>query len=126
MRRLLCISLIFIMLFAMCGCAKTSIKNYEKVELTFISDKENIDVTLSDSEATKIIDILDRNRYEQYVTACPFSEDVSIKVDGEIYAVACDDCSVIMHMSKGKCFSITEQEMEYIRALFESHGCVFP
>ncbi len=121
MKRLLCITSVLIILTTLCGCSRTSIKNYDKIELTFITDKENINVTLTDDEAAKIADIIDGNAYEG-ATACPFDKDISINIDGDIYAVACDDCNMIKDINNKKCFAVSENEMKYIRTLFEKYG----
>jgi len=122
--------MILIFIFTLCGCSKTNIGNYKKVELTFIQDDININVVLIDEEAERIVNILDNNKLQSPflsgVPSCGFTKDVSIKVDSQTFAIACDKCETIQHMNSLRYFNISANDMEYIRSVFEKYGGYFP
>ena len=105
----------------LCGCARTKIDKNSDVKLTFIYEDQNLNATLDDSDAKKIISILDGNRYTG-ATACYFDENISFNIDDEIFAVACDGCRVIKDISNQKYFWVSDSDMKYIRSVFEKHG----
>ena len=129
MKRLLAIFVILSIMVAVCGCSQTSVSEGADVMLTFIYGDKNISVTLEDSEAEKIIDILDGNNYNPAssgIPSCGFDKNVSLKVGSRVFAIACDTCSIIQDLSNLRYFNISQEDMEYIHSLFEKHGGYFP
>jgi hypothetical protein len=99
------------------------------VTLTFIYEDINVSATLSDEEAEKVIAILDGKRYDSFTSglpACGFDKNISLKVGGRVYAVACDTCNYIQDFGNLRYFTITKEDMEYIHTLFENYGGYFP
>ena len=80
MKRLLTLLLISVLLLAICGC--TSISAGQPITLTYITDTQNIQVTLSDEEAEKVISILDGRLYDPTagIPSCGFTEDRALTV----------------------------------------------
>lgn len=129
MKRLLCIALVLLILPIVCGCSKTSVSSNAKAELTFIFAEQNINVTLSDEEAEKVIRILDGNIYNPFsdgIPSCGFDQNISLKVGSRIYAIACDTCNIIQDCGNLKYFSVSQEDMAYIHSLFEKYGGYFP
>ncbi|MBQ2445561.1 MAG: hypothetical protein II272_03880 [Oscillospiraceae bacterium] len=129
MKRLLVIFVILFLMVAVCGCSKTSVREDADVTLTFICGDKDISVTLEDSEAEKVVDILNGNDYAPVssgLRSCGFDKNVSLKVGGHVFAIACDMCNNIQDLGNLRYFSVTQEDMEYIRSLFEKHGGYFP
>ncbi len=115
---------IIAVMITICGCARTNVNKNCDVKLTFIHDEKNINVTLDDAEASKIISILDGNRYTG-ATACQFDKNISFNIGDEIFAVALDGCSVIKDVNKQKYFFVADSDMKFIRSVFEKHDGYF-
>ena len=129
MKRLFAVLTFLVVLFSICGCSKTSIDSNADVTLTFIYGEENISVTLEDDEAKKIVDILDGNNYDSLssgVPSCGFDKNISLKVGGRVFAIACDTCNCIQDLGNLRYFDIPQEDMEYIHSLFEKYGGYFP
>ena len=129
MKRLLTIFVILSIMVAVCGCSQTSVSEGADVTLTFIYGDKNISVTLEDSEAEKIIDILDGNNYNPAlsgVPSCGFDKNISLKVGGRTFAIACDTCNSIQDLGSLRYFDVPKEDMEYIHSLFEKYGGYFP
>ena len=58
MKRLSALLIILVIMVSICGCSQTSVNKNSDVILTFILGDKDICVTLEDSEAEKVIDIL--------------------------------------------------------------------
>lgn len=129
MKHLLCIALVLFILFTCCACSTTSVPDGETVELRFIYADKNINVVLSDDEGERIIDILDGKIYDPIFSgtpSCGFDENISLRVDGHAYAIACDTCKNIQDCESLRYFSVTQEEIQYIHSLFEKYGGHFP
>ncbi len=129
MKQLLAIFVILSIMVAVCGCSQTSVSEGADVTLTFIYGDKNINVTLEDSEAEKIIDILDGNNYYPAlsgVPSCGFDKNISLKVGGRTFAIACDTCNSIQDLGSLRYFDVPKEDMEYIHSLFEKYGGYFP
>lgn len=118
MKRMIGIFLIAVMVFAICGC--TSVSADQTVTLTYITDNQNIQVTLTDEEAEKVISILDGNFYDPTsgTPSCGFTEDRALTVGSRTYAIAGDACNYIKDCGNSKYFTISDEDMTYIHELF--------
>ena len=108
---------------------KTSVPQNSEVTLIFIYGEEDILVTLEDDEAEKVIDILNENNYAPLlsgVPSCGFDKNISLKIGGRSFAIACDTCNCIQDLGNLRYFDIPEEDMEYIHSLFEKYGGYFP
>lgn len=129
MKRFLSIVLVLCVFLIICGCSKTSISENTKVTLTFIYGEQNIVVVLSEDEAEKVIEILDGNGYAPVfsgVPSCGFDKNISLKVGGRTFAIACDTCNTIQDLGNSRYFDISKEDMDYIHSLFEKYGGYFP
>ncbi len=129
MKRLFSIFIVLTLLLTLCGCKKTSINKGADITLTFVYKSDNINVVLEDSESEKIISILDGNRYISIFSAAPscgFSENVSLKIGNQIFAIARDNCNNIHDITNSKYFDISKEDMDYIRSVFIKYGGYFP
>ena len=129
MKRFLCVALTLIMLLGLCGCSKTSVKADQDVTLNFVFDGRDFHVTLTAEEAETVIDILDGNIYDPIasgVPSCGFDKDISLTVGSQSYAIARDTCSTIQDLGNLRYFNVTQEENDYIHALFEKYGGLFP
>ena len=129
MKRLFVVLMILVVLVSICGCSKTSVNKNSDVTLTFIYGEENISVTLEDDEARKVVNILNGNNYDPFsfsVPSCGFDKDISLKVGGRTFAIACDTCNCIQDFGNLRYFDIPKEDMEYIHSLFEKYGGYFP
>ena len=129
MKRIICFVLLASVFCALCSCSKTNISDKADMTLTFINERNNISVTLSEEEAQKVIAILDGKSYDSLasgIPSCGFSKNISLKVGGRIYAIACDTCNYIQDLGNLRYFSVSQEDMAYIHALFKKYGGHFP
>lgn len=129
MKRFLSILTILLLLVSICGCSQTSVSNGSDVTLTFIYGDKDIRVTLEEDEAEKVIEILDGNEYDPIssgIPSCGFDGNVSLKVGGRTFAIACDTCNCIQDLGCLRYFTIPQEDIQYIHSLFEKYGGSFP
>ena len=109
--------------------SKTSIRSSKTVILLFNCGAEDINIILTEDEANNIVSILDGNRYNSLfdgAPACGFDKSVSLKIENRVYAIALDSCNHILDYGNLRYFSIKNEDMEYIHALFQKYGGYFP
>lgn len=130
MKRYFVIFLILALMLFVCGCSQTNVRGNADVTLIFIYEEENIQVTLNDEEAAKVVEILDGNPYESPLLvgypSCGFSGNVALKVGNRRFAIACDTCNCVWDLGNGMYFDIPYEDMAYIHSLFEKYGGYFP
>ena len=122
MKKFVCIGVLFALVFALCGCSSTG-----DATLTFTCYEYDIVETLTQEEAQEVARIFDNKKLsiDFFGTpSCGFSKEVSIRVGGRTYWIAQDSCE------KVQCglffYTIPEEDMAYIHALFEKYGGDFP
>ena len=129
MKRFLSILTVLFLLISICGCSQTSVSKDSDVTLTYIYGDKDIHVTLEDDEAEKVIEILDGNEYDPIssgIPSCGFDGNVSLKVGGRTFAIACDTCNCIQDLGRLRYFTIPQEDIQYIHSLFEKYGGSFP
>ena len=129
MKRFLSILTVLFLLISICGCSQTSVRKDSDVTLTYIYGDKDIHVTLEDDEAEKVIEILDGNEYDPIssgIPSCGFDGNVSLKVGGRTFAIACDTCNCIQDLGRLRYFTIPQEDIQYIHSLFEKYGGSFP
>ena len=130
MKRLLAILLVLALMLPLCGCTQTNIYGNPKVTLRFVHEETDIQAVLTDDEATKVIEILDGKRYDPFdpllVPACGYDPDISLRVGGRVFGIACDTCNGVQDFGNLRYFDIPEEDMAYIHSLFEKYGGYFP
>lgn len=126
MKRLICFFLTVCCLMVLAGCRETKISEYETVTLHF----DDIVQELTAEESAKVIEILNGNTYKDVFTsgvpACGFSKEVSFEINGKFYCIAMDTCSRVRGFGSSRYFSVSEDGIDYIHALFEKYGGYFP
>ena len=131
MKRYWCILLVVCVAFSLLlwGCSKTRLSSDSDVTLNFQVYGENICVKLPEDEAQKVIEILDGNSYRSFldgIPSCGFSEEVSLQVGSQVFAIAQDTCNCVQGMGGLGYFNIPEEDIDYIHSLFEQYGGYFP
>ncbi len=130
LRIVLPIVLVFGVIALLCfSCSETRLRQNAEVTLTYVYGSKNIVVTLPGDEAQRVIGILDGNSYDPLsagMPSCGFTSDVSLKVGGRLFAIACDTCNCLFDYGNLHFFDIPEEDMAYIHALFEKYGGKFP
>lgn len=129
MKRTLPILLILTLMLSLCGCSQTSVSTDGEVTLVFIYGDKNIRTSLTPEETAKVLAILDDKPYDPLfsgIPSCGFTSNVSLRVDGRAYAIACDACNAIQDMGCLRYFEIPREDMAYIRDLFQKYGGSFP
>ena len=129
MRKALSLFLIVFVLLALCACGGTNLNESAKVKLHFVYKEDDIHVTLTEEEATKVVEILEGREYQSRfagIPMCGFDSDISLQVGLVKYAVARDMCNNLEDFGRLKFCSVPEEDMAYIRSLFEKYGGYFP
>lgn len=129
MKRFFAILIIFAFVLSISGCTKTSVNTSADVTLTFIYGDKDIRVALEKNEAEKVIDALDGKRYDSItagIPSCGFDKNISLKIGGRVFAIACDTCNYIQDRGNLRYFEIPQEDMDYIHSLFEKYGGYFP
>lgn len=129
MKRIFCILLALTMVAALCGCARTRVSSGAQVTLNFVYADQDIHVVLPEEEAARVIEILDGKSYDPIgsgTPSCGFSKDISLSVDGHIYAIARDTCAGFQDMGNLRCATVSTDEISYIHSLFRQYGGYFP
>ena len=124
MKRLLCIVLVIIILLVIYYILPISnVKRNDKVELILIYDEQNIQVVLPDDEANKVKDILDGNLYDLFpgTPACGFMKCYGFKIGDNYFAMPLDSCSTINDSKTQRYFVVSQEEMDYLRSLFQKY-----
>lgn len=130
MKRYLAIFIVLVLTLSLYACSKTSVTDDASVTLIFVYEGENINVTLTDDEATKVIDILDGNTYDPNILlgypSCGFHKNVALTVGNRSFAIASDGCNCVVDLGNYLYFDIPKEDMAYIHSLFEKYGGYFP
>ena len=124
MRKIFGLATIFCILIVLCSCSNTTkIKKDSPITLKYIYEGINITETLDDEEREKVYSILNNKSYIM-TPACPFENNISFEIDGNIFAVACDDCDTIKDVTNNKFIQIGDSNMQYLRSLFKKYAGV--
>lgn len=130
MKRLAAFVCILVFMFSISACGQVSVSTNAQVTLRFVYEDKDIHVTLDDSEAARVIDILNGGEYDLSVLvgapSCGFNENVALAVGDRRFAIACDTCNCIQDLGNFLYFYISREDMAYIHALFEKYGGYFP
>lgn len=129
MKRFGVLCIIFVLVLSVCGCTKTNLNTSADVTLTFIYGEENICIALEEEESKAVIDILNGNNYAPLssgIPSCGFNKDISLNVEGRVFAIACDTCNCVQDLGNLRFFDIPAKDMAYIHSLFEKYGGYFP
>ncbi|MBR4309240.1 MAG: hypothetical protein IKT58_06570 [Oscillospiraceae bacterium] len=128
MKKLICLSLVLVILCSLCACAKTVVEEEQEVTLHFVFDEAETHARLAEDEAAHVIEILNGKRYDIVVDTpiCGFDKNISLQVGERTYAIARDTCTYILDCGNMRYFVVSVEDMDYIHALFEQYGGSFP
>lgn len=127
MKKLLLILLVALFLT---GCSRVSLPSAASGEVTYTYGEVSFTESLTEEEAAAVVQILDGKQQRSGDVfgepACGFSEEISITVNGETFALACDDCAVVKNCGNEHYITISEEERDTLEAIFTSRGGKFP
>ena len=129
MKRVFCLTILLPLLLSLCGCSATQLEAGATVELHFVYGDKEIHATLTSEEATQVIEILDGRAYRSIwdgIPSCGFDENICLTVNGHSYAIACDTCRFVQDLGNLRYFSISQEGIDHIHAIFETYGAHFP
>ncbi len=122
MKKLVCIGILFVLMLALCSCSTAG-----GATLTYTCYEYDIEESLTQEETREVTRIFENKKLSVDffgTPACGFSKEVSIRVGGNTYCIARDTCEMV------RCglfyYTIPEEDMAYIHALFEKYGGDFP
>lgn len=96
-------------------------------EIIFIYEEIQMKADLSEDDIKLLNEILCNNKLYKANMSCGFSEEVSIKVNGEFYfCIARDGCPTIFWQETGKYFNIREENLSEFHSILEKYGMKFP
>ena len=125
MKRFLCIALgiIIPILVIYCILPRSNVNSNNQVKLILIYDEQNIQVVLPDDEANKVMDILDGNLYVLFpgTPACGFMKCYGFKIGDNYFAMPLDSCNTINDSKTQRYFDVSQEEMDYLRSLFQKY-----
>ena len=119
---LICVCLTFLL----CSCERVDINKDMSVSLMFEHGDVCVDTQLSQQEAETVLSIIDKKVLYRDNPSCSFDEKISFRIDGEIYAPACDDCCIVKECNSGKYFNISRGDRDIIEDIFSAYGSYFP
>ena len=111
------------------SCSKSSVRSGSAVQLNFKVHDHDIEATLTEEEAARVIEILSGKSYDSFaegIPSCGFDPAVSFRIDGRIYAIAMDTCGTVRDYGNLRFIHLTDEEIDYIHRLFEKYGGSFP
>ena len=129
MKRVFCLTILLLLLLSLSGCATTQLEAGAAVELHFVYGDKEIHATLTSEEAAQVIEILDGRTYSSIwdgTPSCGFDVNIRLTVNGHSYAIACDTCRFVQDLDNLRYFSVSQEGIDYIHALFETYGGHFP
>jgi len=104
---------------------KTDIISNQAV-LVYKYEGKNINTKLTNQESMILKKILNHKRMYSDNPSCGFDKDISIRFDGQIFELACDDDPIIKDEKSGKYLSISDSEREKIDKIISKYGATFP
>ena len=126
---ILCIFIIALCFTALSCASSVQVEDGSRVKLTYQRGVQRIQRNLDSEEAQQVIDILNGKRYFEMswdTDTCDFDKSVSLTVDGTVYAIAKDSCSMLKNLSNDELILLTDAEHAVIVGLFDTYGGVLP
>lgn len=125
MKRILCFIVILCLLASFSGCT-VHVASSESGTVRFHYGNKKIDAQLSEEDLQTVKEILDGKVLIPENLSCGFTEDVSIRLGGRTYCIACDTCSFMYVKETGRYINLSDEENDTLRTLMERYGCHFP
>lgn len=130
MKRISAIILVIVLALSMAGCSRLSLSEEAKGQVVYAYEEISFADELTASEVQAVITILDgKKQYSGFVTgvpSCGFDDDIAIIIDGERFALACDDCGTLQNCNNRLFIDISDEERAILESIFTSRGGTFP
>lgn len=118
MKQFLAILLTFVTLFTIVGCNKGQDNATLQFSGIWETDTTELTQVLTDEETEKVKQHLSSAEPLDYVPNCIFYETVSITLDGQVYAISCDNCPTFQLVGSNDYYIMSEEGKTYIESLF--------
>ncbi len=92
----------------------------------FKYDDWDIEAELSADDMRTAMKILSNKPMYKDSPSCGFTENVSVRIDGEIYCIANDACPIVYVSGREMYINLSKEENETLRSLLEGYGFTFP
>ena len=127
LKKVACIFLAIFLLTGCTGCAAViSHPAGTAVRICYDCEHVSFDLELPKEEAGVVLSVLNGKRrdLDMSVTGagCGFGQEQSFIIDGSIYCLAQDSCSVIWEEGTDNYYRVTDQEMKQLKEIFNVHG----
>lgn len=130
MKQFTALLLIVAIVFAFAGCNKPAPAHQNNATLYFggVQEGDRTDLTqvLTEEETQKTKEYLSSAELIGYEPKCLFSENVSIALDGKVYAIAYDSCPSFWLVDTNDYYTISVEGKSYIESLFTKYVGYFP
>ena len=127
MNKVFFILLAILLLLGCTGCGAV-ISHSAETAVWICYDRENVsfDLELSQGEADIVRSVLNGKRrdLDMSVTGsgCGFGPEQAFIMDGRTYCLAQDTCGVIWEEGTNHYYVISDQEMDQLKEIFQTHG----
>ena len=126
-RKIILIMLVLVLAVPFCGCGNTHrLENPGYAVITYSYGEIYFREEMYGNDVDAVVSVLSGKREYEDNPACGFSEDISISINGNTYALACDSCGVVKNCTTGKYIFISDSERDVLEELFASRGGKFP
>ena len=127
MRKAISILLLMALVLCFAGCKETI--NHDQTEpgkITYTYGSLHFTETLTNSEISQILNLLNGKMEVPFTPDCGFSASVSFSVGVYTYALAQDGCPLLYNCTTERCITLSDEEHQIVESLFISRGGVFP
>ena len=120
--------LVLVLLLAVIYVNRNTLRigNPDYAVLTYSYEDIYIWEELYGGDVDAVVKILDGKIETPDNPSCGFSEDISITIGGNTFALACDHCGIVKNCTTGKYISISDAERDILEKLFTGRGGKFP
>lgn len=120
--------LVLVLLLAVIYVNRNTLRigNPDYAVLTYSYEDIYIWEELYGGDVDAVVEILDGKIETPDNPSCGFSEDISITIGGNTFALACDRCGIVKNCTTGKYISISDAERDILEKLFTGRGGKFP
>lgn len=115
---------VIIFLFYNLNSNKIDISDNATAKVTYVYEGKNVNESLTPKETQTIKNIFNDKELLADNPSCGFDDNISLRFDNNIFAIACDACPIIRY--NNKYFYVTDEEIGQIHTIMEKHGAKFP
>lgn len=127
MKKVSVILILVLLLVVFCVSRNTlRLGNPDCAVITYSYEDIYIWEELYGDDVDTVVKILDGKIETRDNPSCGFSEDISITIGGNTFALACDRCGIVKNCTTGKYISISDSERDILENLFTTRGGKFP